>query len=93
MIMSAISIGRVCVKIAGKDASKYCVITDAADGSYVEITGPKALNGVKRRKCNISHIEPTSDILKIKAKASDEDVLKAVESAKLSDKMKTGLNL
>ncbi|MCK5234425.1 MAG: 50S ribosomal protein L14e, partial [Candidatus Aenigmarchaeota archaeon] len=69
------------------------VITDATEGSYVEITGPKALNGVKRRKCNISHIEPTSDILKIKAKASDEDVLKAVESAKLSDKMKAGLNL
>ena len=93
MIMSAISVGRVCVKIAGKDASKYCVVTDVADGNLVEITGPKTLTGVKRRKCNISHIEPTSDLVKIKAKASDDDVLKAVDSAKLVDKMKAGLSL
>ncbi|NOQ56397.1 MAG: 50S ribosomal protein L14e [Nanohaloarchaea archaeon] len=91
--MSAIIAGRVCVKTAGREASKYCVITDVIDDYFVEITGPKALTGMKRKKCNISHIEPTADILKIKAKATDDDILKAIDTAKLTDKMKAGLKL
>ena len=91
--MSAITVGRVCVKTAGKDAAKYCVITEILDESNVMITGPKDLNGIKLKKCNILHIDPTSDVLKIKAKADDAEVIKAIDTAKLTDKIKAGIKL
>ncbi len=91
--MSAISRGRVCVKTAGKDAAKFCVITDVLGDGFVEVTGPKKLTGIKRRKCNILHLELTSDVVKIKAKATDADVIKAVTDAKFADKMKAGIAL
>ncbi|MCK5594114.1 MAG: 50S ribosomal protein L14e [Candidatus Aenigmarchaeota archaeon] len=91
--MSAITAGRICVKTAGKDAAEYCVITDVIDDAFVEITGPKALTSIKRKRCNLVHLEPTADIVKIKAKATDEEILKAIDAAKLTDKMKAGLKL
>jgi len=56
--MPAIEVGRICVKIAGREAGRKCVIVDIIDENYVLITGPKQLTGVKRRRCNINHIEP-----------------------------------
>ena len=91
--MPAIETGRVCVKTAGKDAGKYCVITKVIDNSFVEITGPKALSGVMRQKSNNKHIDATGDKLEISKGASDEDVLKAVEGAKLEKKFKTGVKI
>ena len=49
-----IEIGRICVKTAGRDASKKCVIIDLLDDKYVLIDGE-----TRRRKCNIIHIEPS----------------------------------
>ena len=57
--------GRVCLKIAGREAGKYCVIVEPVDESFVLITGPKSITRIKRRKCNIEHLEPTSEMLKI----------------------------
>lgn len=87
----AIEVGRVCVKLAGRDAGKYCVITDIIDNSLVEITGPKKISGIKRRKCNIAHIEATADKIEIKEKAADEIIEKALEKANLVKKFKEGL--
>jgi len=67
-------IGRLCVKIAGRDAGKKCVVVDVLEGSYVLIDGE-----TRRRKCNIAHLEPLKEVLKIKAKASHDDVAKALE--------------
>ncbi len=86
--MPAIEIGRICVKIAGREAGKKCVIVDIIDENYVLITGPKQLTGVKRRRCNINHIEPLDKKIDIPKGASDEEVLKAIENANLVDFMK-----
>jgi len=88
--MAAIEIGRICKKLTGREAGRYCTIINIPDESYVEITGPKDLTGVKRRRCNILHIEPTEDVLDIKKDASDAEVKKAIEAAGLTDKLKLG---
>ncbi len=72
-------VGRVCMKIAGREAGKICVIVKVVDKNFVEITGPKALTGVKRRKCNIDHLEPLPFKIEIKEGASDEEVLKQLD--------------
>lgn len=55
-------VGRLCVKIAGRDAKKKCVIVEKIDDFFVIIDGE-----TRRRKCNIKHIEPLDQILDIKS--------------------------
>ncbi len=86
--MPAIEIGRICVKVAGREAGRKCVIVDIIDENFVLVTGPKQLSGVKRRKANIKHLEPTDKAIKIHRGASDEEVLKAIQEAGLVDYMK-----
>ena len=80
-------VGRVCMKTAGREAGRYCVVLKKSEGGFLLITGPRNLTKVKRRKCNINHLEPLVDRLKIKAEASDEEVLKAYKEEKLMDKL------
>ncbi|MEM4814934.1 MAG: 50S ribosomal protein L14e [Ignisphaera sp.] len=86
--MPAIEIGRICVKISGREASRKCVIVDIIDENYVLITGPKNLTGVKRRRCNINHIEVLDKKIDVAKGASDEEVVKSLEAAGLTDFMK-----
>ncbi|MFX1518938.1 MAG: 50S ribosomal protein L14e [Promethearchaeota archaeon] len=86
--MPAIEIGRICVKTAGREVGRKCVIIDIIDPNTVQITGPKELNGVKRRRVSIRHIEPTTESIKIKRNADDEAILQAVEAAGKTDIMK-----
>ncbi|MHA1410147.1 MAG: 50S ribosomal protein L14e [Candidatus Odinarchaeia archaeon] len=79
--MPIIDVGRVCVKTYGREAGKKCVIVDLIDRNFVLITGPKELTGVRRRKANIKHIEPTSETIQIKKGAEDKEVLEAIKSA------------
>lgn len=69
--MGAIEVGRVCIKTAGRDAGKRCVIEKVISKNYVQIIVAGRKNP---RKCNIIHIEPTSAVVSI----SDE---KAVAEA------------
>ena len=73
-----IEIGRVCYKIAGRDAGNIAIIVDKLDKNHVLIDG-----NVRRRKCNIMHLEPTKTILKIKNDAPTSEVKKAMEYQKL----------
>ena len=73
-----IEVGRICVKLAGRDAGKKCVIIDVLDKNFVMIDG-----GVRRRKCNIDHLEPTKDTIKISKNAAHDAVKKEFESLKL----------
>lgn len=68
-------VGRVCMKIAGRDAGKKCVVVESLDNTYVLVDG-----ATRRKKVNIKHLEPLSETLEIEAKASHEDVKKAFES-------------
>lgn len=69
-----IDIGRVCVKLAGRDAGKKCVVVDVIDDKYVLIDGE-----TRRRKCNIMHLEPLDMTVEIGKGASHEAVVKAVK--------------
>jgi large subunit ribosomal protein L14e len=86
--MPAIEIGRICVKVAGREAGRKCVIVDIIDENFVVVTGPKQLTGIKRRRCNINHIEVLDKRVEIQKGASDEEVTKALEQAGLVDYMK-----
>lgn len=74
--------GRICMKIAGREAGAYCVIVEPVDNSFVIASGPKTVTGVRRRKVNISHLEPTTHKLDI-GSGSDEDISKAWENSDL----------
>ena len=90
--MAAVEIGRVCVKVAGREAGKRCVIVDIIDRNFVLITGPVEVNGVKRRRANTSHIEPTALKMKISKGAGDDEVLEALKKAGKLDEMKETVN-
>ncbi|MCD6084024.1 MAG: 50S ribosomal protein L14e [Desulfurococcales archaeon] len=86
--MPAIEVGRICVKLRGREAGRKCVVVDIIDDKFVLITGPRQLTGVKRRRVNINHIEPTDMKVDIEKGAGDDDVLKAIENAELTEFMK-----
>jgi large subunit ribosomal protein L14e len=88
--MVAVDIGRVCKKLTGREAGRYCVIIDSVDDTFIMVTGPRSVTGVKRRKCNILHIEPTNDKLEISKGASDETVATALDKSGLTEKVRFG---
>jgi large subunit ribosomal protein L14e len=51
------------------------------DKSFVLVTGPKKVTGVKRRRVNINHIMPLQDKIEVKRGASDDEVAQALEAA------------
>jgi large subunit ribosomal protein L14e len=79
--MPAIEIGRICVKLVGREAGSKCVIVDIMDKSFVVITGPKTVTGIKRRRANINHIEPLQDKIAITRGASDEEITEALKAS------------
>ena len=83
-------VGRICVKIVGREAGKKCVLVDIVDKNFVLITGPKAVSDIKRRRTNINHIEPTSEKIDINRGATDEEITEALKTAgKLEEMAKT----
>jgi len=81
-------IGRIAVKVSGREAGKKCVIVDVIDKNFVLVTGPKQLTGVTRRRANVAHLAFTPHKIEIQKGASDEEVMKALEKANLIDYMK-----
>ena len=89
-MLPAIEVGRICVKILGREAGKKCVILDVVDKNFVLITGPKTVSGVKRRRANITHLEPTNEKIEMKRGATDEEIAEALKTAgKLEEMTKT----
>ncbi len=72
--MSIFDIGRICVKLAGRDAGKKCVIVESLDSQFVLVDGE-----TRRRKVNMKHLEPLDEVLEIKKGASHEHVQAAFE--------------
>jgi large subunit ribosomal protein L14e len=66
-------VGTVCIKTAGRDAGKTCVVVEAAKDGIVVIEGE-----TRRRKCNVRHLEPLGRDVKVKAGANHADVMKAL---------------
>jgi large subunit ribosomal protein L14e len=82
--MPAIDVGRICLKLTGREAGKKCIIVDVVDRNFVLVTGPKQVNGMKRRRVNINHIEPTERKVNIKRGETDEEVMKALNEETLT---------
>ena len=79
--------GRIVLKIAGRESGKYAVIVENTNDNFVLITGPKTVTGVKRRKCNIDHIEPTENKLDMDSKADDATIESLWKSSGLIEKL------
>ena len=45
-------IGRLCVKLSGREAGRECVIVNKEEGNFVTIDG-----NVKRKRCNLEHLD------------------------------------
>jgi len=73
--MPAIEIGRVCVKIAGREAGEKCVIVEIIDDKFVEVVG----TNIKNRRCNIKHLEPVDQTIEIKSD-NVEEIKKELEA-------------
>jgi large subunit ribosomal protein L14e len=86
--MPAVEVGRVCVKLAGREAGKKCVVVDVIDKNFVLVTGPVKVSGVKRRRVNVGHVEPLDVRVKVEKGAEDEAVEEALKKAKLLEDMK-----
>ena len=74
--MSIFSVGRMCVKIAGRDAGRKCVVVEQLDDVFVLVDG-----NVRRKKVNVKHLEPLAQALELNEQASHEDVKKAFEKS------------
>ena len=85
--MPATEIGRVCVKLSGREAGRKCVIVDVVDKSFVLVTGPKTVSGVRRRRANVNHVEPLQDKIDLNRGASDEEVVEALKVAGKQEEM------
>ncbi len=67
----AYDVGRLCVKIAGRDAGATCVVVDTVNGHTVLVDGQ-----TRRRNCNTRHLEALPNVLSLKKGASHSDVEK-----------------
>lgn len=86
--MSLVEVGRVCVKTHGRESGKKCIVVERIDKNFTLVTGPPEVTGVRRRRSNVDHLEPTSKKIDIKAGVEDKDIAKAITSAKLGAFMK-----
>jgi len=85
--VATLTVGRICMKIAGREAGKYCVVLTSPKDNFVQVTGPKVLTGVKRRRCNVEHIEPTEYQVKIQAEATDKVIIGTLKKEGLLKKL------
>lgn len=82
--------GRICMKTAGREAGRFCVVVGKEKGEekeFVVVTGPKIITKVRRRKCNVHHLEPTAVKISIKENATDNEVMKAFEKSDIYKKL------
>jgi large subunit ribosomal protein L14e len=72
--MKMFEIGRLCMKIAGRDAGKKCLIVDVIDEHFVMIDGQ-----TRRRKSNIKHLEPLGQAAEITKNAPAPEVIRVLK--------------
>jgi large subunit ribosomal protein L14e len=70
------NVGRLCIKIAGRDAKRKCAVIKVINNNYVMIDGE-----TRRRKCNVAHLEPLDQTIDIKKDASHDEVKAAFKKA------------
>jgi large subunit ribosomal protein L14e len=73
--MKVMDVGRVCYKTKGREAAYKAVIIDTHKGNHVTIVGPH----LQKQKCNIQHLWPTEEVLKVKKGADQKEVVKLLK--------------
>lgn len=74
--MSGIEIGTVCIKTRGREAGAKVVVVDFdAKSQFVIIDGEK----IKRRKCNLRHLFPTTEKISIAKAADKKEILELLK--------------
>ena len=73
-----LDVGRICIKTAGREAGKKCVIVEVLDRNFVVIDG-----NVRRKRCSTSHLEPLKDTIELKKGASHEEITAAFKKLKI----------
>jgi large subunit ribosomal protein L14e len=91
--MAVIEVGRIVVKTRGREAGRKAVVVEIVDNNFVVVTGPKSVTGVKRRKVNINHIEPTDKKIDIPKGADDKTVEEKLKAENLIDYMKQSVRV
>lgn len=76
-------VGRVCFKLAGRDANNYCVIIEKVDDNFVMVDGQ-----TRRKKVNVKHLEPTRVTMDIKEGADHSHVVEAFAKHNIEIPMK-----
>ncbi len=66
--MPAIEVGRICVKLAGREAGEKCVVIEVIDDKFVEVVG----SSIKNRRCNVKHLEPIDETIEVKSEDIEE---------------------
>jgi len=69
-----IETGRICMKLMGREAGKYCAILKKVDDNYVLVDGD-----VRRRKCNLKHLELIDVVINIKSTATKKEIIKLLQ--------------
>lgn len=72
--MPAMDIGRVCLKVKGREQGEKCVVIDVIDRNFVIVVGPN----VKRRRVNMNHILPLDEAVELQRNATDEEAIAAL---------------
>lgn len=70
-----LSPGRVCRKTKGSEKGNICVILESIDDKFAIIDG-----NVRRRKCNIKHLQPLDQVIGLDNTISREDVKKELSA-------------
>jgi len=78
-----LTVGRLCVKIAGREAGSKCVVVDVIDSTYVTIDG-----NVRRKRCNVSHLEPLEESITIKKNAPHSEIVEAFKKLNIFSEVK-----
>ncbi|MBI2507582.1 50S ribosomal protein L14e [Candidatus Woesearchaeota archaeon] len=78
-----VEIGQLVIKTAGRDGGEIGIVVDIIDHNYVLVDG-----NLRRKKCNIKHLEFLDKVVKIKKKAATEDVNKELEKLEIALKKK-----
>ena len=70
--------GRVCMKTAGSESGRFCVILERVDETNVLIDGE-----VSRANCNIKHLEFLPFVIDVKKEDTTEKILKKMIEANI----------
>lgn len=76
-----IELGRLIIKTSGRDAGRIGVIIEIKDNNTVLIDGQ-----VRRRNCNIAHLETLDQKIKLKSKATVDTIIKEFKALKIEIK-------